>query len=93
MLLQLLPLAVRRDREDQQLATFWPEIRQHISGLSNAAAINYLQVLNDGASGNSAAGSPAPKTCYSTFKQALSSPFGVSIILAILNRVAMPPSR
>ena len=92
-LFQLFPFAVKRDREDSLLLRFWPDIKSHLTNdaCSYELLTHYLTLLNAGAAANS--GSSSSKMGVSTFKQALSHPLGVSVILCILQLfAAMQPA-
>lgn len=92
-LFQLFPFAVKRDREDQLLLRFWPDIKSHLTNdaCSYELLTHYLTLLNAGAAAAATAGSG--KMGVSTFKLALSHPLGVSVILCILQLfAAMQPA-
>ncbi|TRY76782.1 hypothetical protein TCAL_14765 [Tigriopus californicus] len=85
-LFPLLPLAIKRDREDKLLLQFWPDIKAHFRRTSPEILIQYMTLLNAGG-GSGSNSSPIPgsaKTGSSTFKTALAHPLGVSMLASAL---------
>ena len=81
--MQLFPLAVRRDKDDQLLPGFWPHLKRHLrrsagsAGGSSSAdvAVHYACLLDAGKAKAAAAGGGNPKI-GATFENALSTPLG-----------------
>ena len=82
-LFQLLPLAVRRDKDDQQLPDFFQNVKIHLersgSDSNLLLAFHYLKLLNGGSA-------EAQKTLC-TFKFALTNNLGLTLIIYFLKIV------
>ena len=81
-LFQLLPKALKRDREDQILPKYLDDLRPHVQGANLELLLHYFKLLNAGAAGGGA--SPSPKISFASFKMAVTNGFGVSLILLLM---------
>ena len=81
-LFQLLPKALKRDREDQIVPKYLDDLKPHIQGANLELLLHYFKLLNAGSSSNAA--SPSPKMSFATFKLSVANGFGVSVILLLM---------
>lgn len=71
-LLQLYPLATRRDRDDGLLSSLWSAgIRKHLVSIASLALLQHYLIL-----------------LAKSSKQAMTSPLGVSFVVAVINQMA-----
>ena len=72
--MQLFPLAVRRDKDDQLLPGFWPHVKRHLrsAAVSADVAVHYANLLDSGKA-------KATSKIGATFENALSTPLGECI--------------
>lgn len=81
-LFQLLPKALKRDREDQIVPKYLEDLKPHIQGANLELILHYFKLLNAGTAGGG--NSPSPKISFATFKLTVTNGFGVSVILLLM---------
>ena len=84
---QLLPLVLRKDKEERLVNGFWPDLKRHLRRASFGLLSHYLRLLNAGAGVEKEEGKSSSKQTLSTFKAALCSGLGVSVIALAIKRV------
>lgn len=77
---QLMPVAIKRDKDDQMLSAFWPDIRRHLRKIPLDLALHYMKLLNSGGNENL-----SKMPYFSTFKQALTHELGVTSVLYLMH--------